>query len=153
MSTEELKNMIQLYFDYELEKNKEPLLFTLLSQDTEARDYFKSMNSFKQTIEETKREFPQELEERIFHSLKNEEKRSLSVRSSYFVKVISYSLVIILIVINIYLFGRLSSYNDKMNSVETVVQKQNQMIELLYNSLPVTEIKAKWENEIIINAN
>jgi len=73
MNTEELKNMIQLYFDGELEKNKEPLLFTALSQDAEARDYFKSMDLLRNTVKETEEEFPQELEKRIFYSLKKEE--------------------------------------------------------------------------------
>lgn len=153
MNTEELKNMIGLYFDGELEKNKESLLFTSLGKDAEARDYLKSMSLIHNAVEESEEEFPEELEERIFHSIKKNE-----IKSNYgFIKspaaVISYSLLAILIILNIYLLGRIGSYNEKMNSVETVVQKQNQMIELLYNSMPVTEIKAEWENEIVIKSN
>jgi hypothetical protein len=154
MNTEELKSMIQLYFDGELEKNKEAFLFISLSQDTIARDYFKSMNLLNHSIEETKKEFPQELEKRIFYSLKNQKKKITgNIVNSQFIRVISYSLVVILIILNIYLLGRLSLHNDKMNSVESVVEKQNKMIELLFNSLPITEIKAKWENEIIVKSN
>jgi len=152
MNTEEFKNMIKMYFDGELAKNKEPLLFTSLSQDAEARDYFKSMNLLKHAVEETENEFPYELEERIFHSLKNKKKnRALDYKDLGIAKIISYSLVAILVIINIYLLGRISSYNDKMNAVETVVQKQNQMIELLFNSLPTSEIIAVKNNKHIIN--
>ncbi len=152
MNTEELKNLIQLYLDGELEKNKEPLLFAALSQDEEARDYFKSMNLLKNALEETEKEFPQELEERIFYSLKKEEVKN---KNSFFnlpvTRIISYSVAIILIVINIYLLGRINSYSDKVNAVQTVVQNQNQMIELLFNSFPATEVKAVKTNNHILN--
>jgi len=153
MNTEELKNMIDLYFDGELEKSKEPLLFTSLAQNTEARDYFKSMNLLKNTNEETEKEFPEELEERIFHSLK---KNEIKPKHSFIkspVAIISYSFLVILIILNIYLLGRVGSYSEKLDAVETVVQKQNQVIELLYNSIPAAEVKAKWENEIVIKSN
>ena len=58
MNTEEIKKTIQLYFDGELEKNEEPLLFTSLSQDEEARDYFKSMNLLKNAVDETEGRIP-----------------------------------------------------------------------------------------------
>jgi len=38
-----------------------------------------------------------------------------------------------------------------MNAVQTVVQNQNQMIELLFNSLPATEVKAVKTNNHILN--
>lgn len=152
MNTEEIKKTIQLYFDGELEKNEEPLLFTSLSQDEEARDYFKSMNLLKNAVDETKEEFPRELEERIFYSLKKEEVKSIS---GFFklpiTRIISYSIAVILIIINIYLLGRINAYSDKVNAVQTVVQNQNQMIELLFNSFPVTEVKAVKTNNNILN--
>ena len=152
MNTEELKSMIQLYFDGELERNKESLIFTSLSKDEEARDYFKSMNLIKNVIEETEEEFPQELEERIFYSLKKKGVKSISGFFNLPVtKIISYSIAIILIIINIYLLGRIDSYSDKMSAVQTVVQNQNQMIELLFNSLPATEVKAVKTNNHILN--
>jgi len=152
MNTEELKKTIQLYFDGELEKSKEPLLFTSLSQDEEARDYFKSINLLKNAIDETKEEFPRELEERIFYPLKKKEVKSIN---GFFklpiTRIISYSIAVILIIINIYLLGRINSYSDKVNAVQTVVQNQNQMIELLFNSLPTTEVKAVKTNNHILN--
>ena len=152
MNTEELKRMIQIYFDGELEKNKEPLLFSSLSQDDEARDYFKSVNLLKNAVEETKEDFPQELEERIFYSLRKKEVKSISsVFNLPVTRIISYSVAIILIIINIYLLGRINSYSDKVNAVQTVVQNQNQMIELLFNSLPATEVKAAKTNNHILN--
>ena len=45
MSTNEIIAMIDLYFDGELEKGKEPIMFTMLSQDLEGREYFKKLNA------------------------------------------------------------------------------------------------------------
>ena len=99
-----------------------------------------------------KEEFPRELEERIFYSLKKEEVKSIS---GFFklpiTRIISYSIAVILIIINIYLLGRINAYSDKVNAVQTVVQNQNQMIELLFNSFPVTEVKAVKTNNNILN--
>lgn len=149
MNTESLKNMTRLYLDGELERNKETLLFTQLSQDTEARDYFKSMSILKNAVLETENEFSQQLEERIFYSLKKNKISRFDTPGIF--KVVSYSLVILLVLINIYLLGRIDSNNNKIEEVEKVVDRQNHLIELLYNSLPPTEVKPVKQSNQIIN--
>ncbi|MCB9248205.1 MAG: hypothetical protein H6613_06520 [Ignavibacteriales bacterium] len=47
MSTENIKEIINQYFDNELTKSEEVILFTQLSQDENAREYFKK-NEFTQ---------------------------------------------------------------------------------------------------------
>lgn len=149
MNTESLKNMIRLYLDGELERNKETLLFTQLSQDTEARDYFKSMSILKNAVHETENEFSQQLEERIFYSLKKKKISRFDTPSIF--KVVSYSLVVLLVLINIYLLGRIDSNNNKIQEFEKVVDRQNYLIEILYNSLPTIEVKPVKQSNQIIN--
>ncbi|MBI9073013.1 MAG: hypothetical protein JEY94_15535 [Melioribacteraceae bacterium] len=69
MGQNDLKIMINEYFDGELDKEKETLLFTRLSLDDEARDYFKDLNMIKTATEQTLEEFPFGLEERIMYSV------------------------------------------------------------------------------------
>ena len=71
MNTNEIIRMIDLYFDGELEKGKEPVMFTLLSQDGEAREYFKRSNALKAGIANTMEEFPSKLDEKILRSVGN----------------------------------------------------------------------------------
>jgi hypothetical protein len=58
MKTEEFKELINLYFDGELKKEKEILLFTNLSQNEEARIYFKEMNLLKTAAGTLTEEYP-----------------------------------------------------------------------------------------------
>ena len=91
MNKSELQLMINQYLDGELEKSKEPLLFTHLSNDEESRDYFKELSSIKAALQDSVEDFPDYLEERILYSL---EKPTENNFSSFFNKnlfsVISY---------------------------------------------------------------
>ncbi|RPI67998.1 MAG: hypothetical protein EHM47_15045 [Ignavibacteriales bacterium] len=109
------------------------------------------MNLLRNTIEQTEEEFPEELEERIFHSLKKVDLKPMQNLIKSPAAIISYSFLVILILLNIYLLGRIGSYNEKMNAVENVVEKQDRMIELLFNSLPPTEVRAVNINNSILN--
>lgn len=154
MKTEELKILIEKYFDRELEKNKEPVLFTMLSGNSEAREYFKSLNSLKTEIEETVEPFPEEIEKRILYSVAGKER----LRNKGFVKikltsVLSYAAAVIFLIAGIFSFMELNNYKTKFEVISEEVTKQRKILELLYNSLPAAEIKADWENEIIIKAN
>ena len=73
MKTDELMMLINQYFDGEMDKSKEPLLFTELSQDAEAREHFKELNLIKSSVQDTFEEFPFELERRILYSLNETE--------------------------------------------------------------------------------
>ncbi len=61
MSTDDIKKLINEYFDDEMKKEEEVFLFTTLSQDEEAREYFKKMNLLKTSLDEVKEDFPLEL--------------------------------------------------------------------------------------------
>ncbi len=69
MSENKLLEMINLYFDGELEKSKEVNLFTLLASDQTARDYFKQLSVIRNAVDNDTEDFPAELEERILRSV------------------------------------------------------------------------------------
>lgn len=153
MDKSELQFMINEYFDGELDKSKEPILFTHLSLDEEGRDYFKQLNAVKNTIQDTTEEFPDYLEERILYSLDKREQKSFH---GFFNKnlfaVISYSVAIILIFVSAFLFMERLNYQDRYDAKVEQVNQQNKMIKLLYNSLPAAEVETIPENQIIVRA-
>ena len=53
MSTEQIKELINRYFDNQLEKSEEVFMFTQLSQEEGAREYFKQMNVLSESIKNT----------------------------------------------------------------------------------------------------
>ena len=56
MSENKLLEMINLYFDGELEKSKEVNLFTLLASD-QTRDYFKQLSVIRNAVDNSARRF------------------------------------------------------------------------------------------------
>ena len=65
MNNEKIKELINRYFDNELDKSEEVFLFTQLSQEEEAREYFKHMIMLSENMKNTFEDFPFELEEEI----------------------------------------------------------------------------------------
>ena len=63
MDDEKILEMINKYFDGELEKGEEMLLFTRLSSSDEGRKYFKQLNRIRSAVDDSIEEFPEELEE------------------------------------------------------------------------------------------
>ena len=155
MSTDEIKKLINEYFDDEIKKEEEVFLFTTLSQDEAAREYFKKMNLLKTSLDEVKEEFPLELEERIYYSLEDKvqkENNFFNYRNLF--AMASYAIAVILLVISTVLFFKVEEYKKDMDNAVNVISAKSETIELLLqNTLPTTEVKAKFPNEIIIKSN
>ena len=155
MSTDEIKKLINEYFDDEIKKEEEVFLFTTLSQDEAAREYFKKMNLLKTSLDEVKEEFPLELEERIYYSLEDKvqkENNFFNYRNLF--AMASYAIAIILLVTSTVLFFKVEEYKKDMDNAVNVISAKSETIELLLqNTLPTTEVKAKFPNEIIIKSN
>jgi len=153
MNTEEIKIMTDEFLDGELEKNKEPILFTHLSLDDDAREYFKSLNSIKSVVESTIEEFPDSLDSRILYSITSTNKRNIffTVKSNI-PALLSYTLAILLIVVSVAFYSQTVDYRETLDKKIEQVDQKNQMIELLMNSLPQTEVNAKLDDQIIIKA-
>jgi len=153
MNTQEIKDIINQYFDNELTKNEEVILFTQLSQNEEARDYFKEMNLLRTVTENTSEEYPNNLDERIFSKLKTEEKINYPKQnSSKIFAAISYVLALVLLALSIFFYTESIQYKNKLELTSYQVKQQNEMIQVLFNSLPQAEVRGTLENEIIIKS-
>jgi len=151
MSEKNYAEIINLYIDGELDKSMESAMFSILASNSEAREYFKSLQKIKNAVEKTTEDFPSELEERIFRNLKNEKKVSESFLGNYNIKnFISYAAAVIFLFISGYLFLKVSSYQERFESVSQQIILQSKTIEMLYNSYENIEVNAKLDNQIII---
>lgn len=153
MSTQKIKYIINQYFDNELSKAEEVILFTQLSQDDEAREYFKNLNLLKTTTEQSIEKYPESLDEKIFSQLKREEvsvKKTWN-RSSMFTA-FSYGFALILLAFSIFFYTESLQYRNKLDVTNMQVKQQNQLIQVLYNTLPQAEVVEKVENEIIVTS-
>jgi hypothetical protein len=154
MKDEKLIENINLYFDGELEKGEEVNLFSLLASDQSGRDYFRQLSLIRNAVDNSTEELPTELEERILRSVGSKS----SVRLGFFsnIKVfsaITYAAAIILLFLSGYLFLRVTSYQERVENLSQQMMIQSKTIQMLYNSLPGIEVRATFDNEIIIKPN
>jgi len=153
MNTQEIKNIINQYFDNDLSKAEEVILFTQLSQNEEAREYFKTLNLLRTATEETTVNYPDKLDEKIFSKLKTEEKPiSAKPKYSKIFAAVSYGLALVLLALSIYFYTESIQYKNKLELTNYQVKKQNEMIQVLFNSLPQAEVRGTLENEIVIKS-
>ncbi|MBI1937547.1 MAG: hypothetical protein HYS25_05430 [Ignavibacteriales bacterium] len=149
----EIKFMIDKYFDGELEKQKEAFLFIELSRDEFAREYFKQMNSLKTAAETSSEEFPQHLEEKILRSVINKKETPAIFGSRKIFTAVSYTLTIAMLVISFFLYNQTRNYQSSIESINWQIDMQSRIIQTLMNSLPPVEVNPKYENTIVIKAN
>jgi hypothetical protein len=153
MSTQELENIINQYFDNELTKGEEVILFTQLSQNDEARDFFKEMNLLGTAAESIVEEYPESLDEKIFTKISSEKKVFVpSVNKTKIFAAVSYGFTIALLALSLFFYNESIQYRDKLELTYHQVNQQNQMIQVLFNSLPQAEVRANFTNEIIIKS-
>ncbi|MBN1638589.1 MAG: hypothetical protein JW866_06470 [Ignavibacteriales bacterium] len=147
MSTSELKTMIEKYFDNELEKKYEPLLFAELSSNAEARNFFKEMNLLKHSIQQTEEEFPIDLEEKILYSVKleNDKKHSIPIIKNV-PAMISYALTVIFLTMTIIFFTETKELKGNLKETINKVKEQEETIELLFNRYKEIEITSNKNN-------
>lgn len=151
MSTEKIKEIINQYFDNELNKSEEVFLFTQLSQNEEARKYFKEMNLLKSVIKETEQDFPQKLDKKILSKLKVE--KPIIIEKKPTVRIfnyLSYAFAIILLALSIFFYDESMQYRNKLELTYQQVYQQNQMIQVLFNTLPQAEVRGTLENTIVV---
>jgi hypothetical protein len=154
MDNDKIIEMINLYSDGELKKSREAFLFTQLSENYEAREYFKQLNNIKAAVAESVEEFPEALDERILKSINSEKSPGLTIFSSRrLFMAASFAASIILLIVSGYLFLKISSYNEKVDDLSQQLKIQSKTIEMLYNSLPGIEVESSLKNAIIIKPN
>lgn len=146
-----MEEIINKYFDGELAKEEEAFMFTQLSLEEDARDYFKSLSLLKNTVEDEKEDFPSELEERLLRSLPKTEESRYNIRRYFNLPAsIAYAASIILLVILFSFRSELSGCKSELNQQVQQINYQSKMIQLLFNSLPSAVVTTKIENPIIV---
>ncbi len=149
MSSEKIKELINKYFDNELDKSEEVFLFTQLSQVEEAREYFKQMNVLSENIKNTLEDFPLNLEEDILNAtitgMKKKNIFSFNIQS-----VIGYAFSVVLLIVSLFVYTQSLEYKADIQMNIQQINQQNKMLEMMFHALPPTEVKAKFTNDIII---
>ncbi|MFZ2323106.1 MAG: hypothetical protein WAV89_05345 [Ignavibacteriaceae bacterium] len=154
MNDNKLLEMINAYFDGELDKNKEVDLFSLLAKDQSARYYFKQLSLIRNTVDNSKEDFPSDLEERILRSVGSKSAAKTGMLSNIKIfSAISYAAALILLFLSGYLFFKVSNYQERVDNLSQQMMMQTKTIQMLYNSLPGVEVRATYDNEIIIKPN
>ena len=151
MSTEKIKEIINQYFDNELSKGEEVILFTQLSQNQAGREYFKEMNSLKNIVGSSLEDFPDSLDQKIFSKISSI-KNNLPFyhgRTKIFTS-LSYVFALLLLVISIFFYSQSVQYKERIEMTYEQVNQQNKMINVLLNTLPQAEVRAEFANEIIV---
>jgi len=145
MNRKELETMIDLYFDGELEKGKEPILFTLLAQDIEGREYFKKLNALKSSLTDTMEEFPSKLDEKILRSVgKLNERQTTTFINRKVFNAVTYAFTAILLILTIFFYSRSEDYKTQFADLTREVKQQNEKLELLMNALPTVEVTGAY---------
>lgn len=149
MSNEKTKELINRYFDNELDKSEEVFLFTQLSQMNEAREYFKQMNVLSENMKNTFEEFPLGLEEEILNAtvtgMKKEKRFPFNIYA-----VIGYAFSVVLMIVSLFIYSESKEYKKDIELSIQQINQQNKMIEMLFHSLPETEIKTTFANDVVI---
>ena len=154
MQNNKLNEIINLYFDGQLNKNEEANLFSLLVGDGEGRDYFRQLSLIRNTVENSTEEFPDEFEERILRSVGSKSnKRQTFFPNIKIFSAVTYAAAVILLFLSGYLFHKVTNYQDKVDNLSQQMMIQSKTIQMLYNSLPGIEVRASFDNEIIIKPN
>lgn len=153
MNCEKYQMLIQSFLDGELEKEKEGIIFTHLSQCQDCREFMKGINLLNSTAQAEIKEFPLSLDENIMRAI---EKRETHKHSNIFTfrmpAYVSYALGIIIILLGIYLFDTTREYRFEMREAVSTMKEQNQQIQQIMNSLPEVEVKTEMPNAIIVQA-
>lgn len=154
MSEKKITEMINLYFDGELAKSEEANLFSLLASDQTARDYFKQLSVIKTAVDNSAEDFPAELEERILRSVGSKAAAKTGMFSNIKIfSAVSYAAVLILLLLSGYLFFKVSNYQERVDNLSQQMMIQSQTIELLFNSLPVVEVRATSNKDKLYKPN
>ncbi len=149
MDNEKLIEMIERYFDNELKKEEEAFLFGELSTNDEARRQFKIRNVLKTAVQFSYEEFPGNLDERILSSLPvgtaNKRKMQIDLPAA-----ISAFLTIILLIVSLFMFNETKHYKSELELTISKINQQQQLIQLLMNTLPATEVTGYLKNQVVV---
>ena len=137
----EINEMINAWFDGELDKKRETNLFNLLATDDEARAMFKAINNLKSAIVATDEEVPDGLDERIFRSIAPVTKATQPARKWQLIPALGYVFATVLTIITLILVMELRTYRNGLEDLNTKVKEQDQTIKMMFNAYPTIVVK------------
>lgn len=146
--------MMQQFHDGELEKAKEPFIFTHLAECEECREFFKSMSLISSSIQIEVKDFPQRIDEKIFGKIRTiSDKNSLLFSPKKIPTLVSCALAIIIIIMSVFIFDSEMEYKQEMHLALKQIRYQNERINLLMNTMPEVRVRSKLSDVTIIQGN
>lgn len=154
MNCENYEIMINEFIDGALDRNKEGALFTHFSQCERCREDFKIYSRVQVSNQNQNDEYPEELDQRIFATIKE---RKAVKDSSFFKRSVPayflYASVIPVLVMAAFLFFQSRDYTHQMaerqelltRTVQTVCRQEIQLERLIEN-IPSVKVKAVVDN-------
>lgn len=146
--SDQIIEIIEKYFDNELDKQGEASLFSMLSVNDTAREQFKAMLLIRNTIEADQEQFPLKLDERILTSLQPDIPKGSQFGFSRWspLHYLGYGLSAVLVIITLLIYSEVQGYRQKVSRLDERVKEQSQTIEMFYNSLPTVTIRPTINN-------
>lgn len=142
-----LIDLINSYFDGELSKKDEPALFSMMSADEEARDYFRNLHLLRSGVELSEEDFPDELDNKILMSVASKPAPPVKIhRYQQWMLPAAGAFAVVFALIAFFLMTELQSYRMSLARLDEKIKTQNQTIEMLYNSFPVVTVKPVINN-------
>ncbi|MFA6597565.1 MAG: zf-HC2 domain-containing protein [Ignavibacteriaceae bacterium] len=154
MNCQDINNLMHDYFDNELSTEQESFLFTHLAQCEECKTNFKALNRLHHEFRKNESEFPNQLEQRIFNTIKQRGRR-LPTNSptkrlpNYFI----YGYGLLLTIFSVFMSYQFydlkkETLNYKENFEMTVekINSQQKQISALINEMPAVKVKASVDN-------
>jgi len=158
MTCNEIELLIHKYIDKEIDQTGEQELFTHLAGCNSCREEFRLLNHVQKTYNNSLKEYPEQLEQRIISSLKKQEskgKKSILYKPVPAIYLYAASIAAILILtlyfFREYEFNQIS--NDGKNRMNTVLAKeyqQEQHIRLIMNQLPGVRVTTEITDPALI---
>ena len=139
------QELINRYFDGELNKEEEIFLFSQLSTDEENRKYFKSLNLIREAVEQTIKNVPFEIDSKIMNALPLPEEKLKSYKNFFQLPaMISYAVSIILLIVTFFIYSEnfLSRATEKELGIywQKKLKPKNSHFQLLPN-FPNEQVK------------
>lgn len=155
MNNDEIKYLINQFFDNDLDNEKEIELFCRLAENEECRNYFKKYNLLKQAVYHDIKPVPAGLEKKIFNSgaapQNKNEVYTYNINKIY--RLIPYAAAIVLLILALFYSRKSDAYENQIVNLTREVENQNNKIELLFHALPPIEVTSDYKqtNQIYYN--
>jgi len=155
MKNDEIKYLINRFFDNELDKENEIELFRVLAGSDECREYFKKFNLLKKAAYNDIKPFPLSLEKKIRNGGVSVPARQDThyLNKTAVQRLIPYAAAIVLLFLSIFYLRKSDAYENQIARLTREVDNQNTKIELLFHALPPVEVTPNYKttNQLYYN--